>query len=137
MEKKKAKNYVFEGPVPSEKVAKSVENHAVKTHCGAHSIFLAQVRAETTHEGDIAGVEFMLNPDEVNPVIAEIREEAFEKWDLACLHIYHSSGKVPVGAVNCMIMVSSSRSANVFPSLEYLVQQIKERVPIRKELYFG
>lgn len=135
MEKKK-KSYLFDGPIPPEKVAKAVENHQSKTHCGAHSIFLGQIRKDEKEGASTEAIEYSAYEEMANKVIAEIREEAFEKWDLACLHVYHSIGRVNLGEVSLMVMVSSAHRRPVFGALEYLVDEIKDRVPIwKKEIY--
>lgn len=136
MSEKKSKNYLYEGPIPSEKVASSVEAHKPKVHCGAHTIFLGTVRADEKDGKQVAGIEYSAYPEMANQVISEIREEAFAKWDLACLHVHHSVGRVNVGEVGFMVMVSSGHRGPVFPALEYLVNEIKARVPIWKKEYY-
>ena len=44
-----------------------------------------------------------------NKKITDIRESTFEKFDLTCLHIYHSLGVVEVGQIGFFVFVSSSR----------------------------
>lgn len=133
---KKEKNYLFEGPIPSEKIAKSVEAHKPKVHCGAHTIFLGSIRADEIEGKKVAGIEYSAYPEMANKVIAEIREEAFAQWELACLHVYHSIGRVNTGEVSFMVMVSAGHRGPVFPALEFLVNEIKARVPIWKKEYF-
>lgn len=137
MSEKKAKNYLYEGPIPSEKVAQSVEAHKPKVHCGAHTIFLGSVRADELEGRTVAAIEYSAYPEMANKVIAEIREEAFARWDLACLHVHHSVGRVNVGEVGFMVMVSAGHRGPVFPALEYLVNEIKARVPIWKKEIFA
>ena len=43
---RKPKNIFVEGPISSDKIATSIQNHSSKTNIGAHSIFLGQVRAD-------------------------------------------------------------------------------------------
>lgn len=135
MEKPK-KSYLIEGPVSPDRVAKSVEHHQPKTHCGGHSIFLGSIREDEHLGSKTVGIEYSAYSDMADKVIAEIREEAFAKWDLTCLHVYHSLGLVPLGQVSLMVMVSSAHRRPVFPALEYVVDEIKARVPIwKKEIY--
>ncbi len=68
--------------------------------------------------------------------IAIIREETFGKYDMSCLHIYHSLGEVKVGEVSLFVMVSTAHRQDTFSALEFIVEQIKHKVPIwKKELF--
>ncbi len=60
----------------------------------------------------------------------EIREATFEKFELTCMHIYHSKGLVKTGEICLFVFVSSPRRRVVFEALEYVVERIKADVPI-------
>ena len=60
----------------------------------------------------------------------EIRETAFEKYDLTCLHIYHSLGHVKAGEICLFVFVSAPRRKVVYEALNFLVEEIKEKVAI-------
>lgn len=135
-EVKKKKSILIEGPITPAKMADLMEKHQNKTHCGAHTVFMGQVRADEIDGKTVAAIDYSCYPEMVDKEIYEIREEAFGKYDLSCMHIYHSVGKVPVGEVSLLVMVSSAHRGPTFPSLEELVNNIKERVPIWKKEIF-
>ncbi|MNL61602.1 Molybdopterin synthase catalytic subunit [compost metagenome] len=60
----------------------------------------------------------------------EIREAAFAKYELSCLHIYHSLGTVKTGEICLFVFVSAPRRKVVYKALEFLVEEIKEKAPI-------
>ena len=60
----------------------------------------------------------------------EIREATFAKFDLSCLHIYHSLGLVNVGEICLFVFVSAPRRKVTYEALEFLVEAIKEKAPI-------
>jgi len=71
-----------------------------------------------------------------NEKFHEIRESTFEKFNLSCMHIYHSLGEVKRGEICLFVFVSSPRRKEVFRALEYIVEQIKADVPVfGKELF--
>lgn len=71
-----------------------------------------------------------------NKVFHEIREEAFSKFDLTCMHIYHSLGVVEVGEICLFVFVSSGHRKPAQEAIEWLVEEIKTRVPVfGKELF--
>lgn len=66
----------------------------------------------------------------------DIREAAFEKYDLTCLHIYHSLGNVKAGEICLFVFVSAPRRKVVYEALNYLVEEIKEKAAIfGKEIF--
>ena len=66
----------------------------------------------------------------------EIREKTFTKFDLTCMHIYHSLGKVAVGEICLFVFVSSPHRKEVFEALQHVVEEIKKEVPVfGKELF--
>ncbi|WGK63985.1 molybdenum cofactor biosynthesis protein MoaE [Croceiramulus getboli] len=136
MKAKTIKNIFKEGAISPEQIAESIAKHQSKTGIGAHDIFLGQVRADTIDGKQVQAIEFSAQHDMANAVCAEIREEVFEKFDLHCMHIYHSTGKVAVGELCFFVFVSGGHRKEVFGALPYLVDAIKARVPIfGKEIF--
>ncbi len=71
-----------------------------------------------------------------NSKFHDIREATFKKFNLTCMHIYHSLGTVKAGEICLFVFVSSPRRVDVFNAIEYLVNTIKEQVPIfGKEIF--
>ena len=69
-----------------------------------------------------------------NKKITDIRESTFEKFDLTCLHIYHSLGVVEVGQIGFFVFVSSSRRKNVYDATKFIVDMIKISSIFGKEI---
>ena len=125
-----------QGALSAEFVAESIAKHQHKTQIGAHDIFLGQVRADEVDGNKVEAIEYSAYEDMANQKIHEIREEAFEKFDLSCMHIYHSLGRVEVGQLCFFVFVSSAHRKACFEALEWLVNRIKSDVPIfGKELF--
>ncbi len=136
MENKKPKNVFKEGAISSQFIANSIAKHQSKTGIGAHNIFLGQVRADSINGKVVAAIEYTAYEDMANQKFHEIRESAFEKFDLNCMHIYHSIGKVNTGEICLFVFVSSPRRKEVFPAIEFIVEEIKAHVPVfGKEIF--
>ncbi|QRR02019.1 molybdenum cofactor biosynthesis protein MoaE [Dyadobacter sandarakinus] len=134
----KPKKVFVQGPVSPEFISKSVASHQQKTSIGAHAIFLGQIRADQKPEGAVTGIEYSAYEPMAEQAFHEIREAAFAKFDLVCLHIYHSLGIVPTGEVSLFVFVSSSHRRAAFEASEFIVEEIKTKVPIfGKELIGG
>jgi molybdopterin synthase catalytic subunit len=136
MKERKPKNVFVDGAITSEFIATSIAKHQSKTTIGAHNIFLGQVRADEVDGKVISAIEYTAYVDMANEKFHEIREATFGKFDLTCMHIYHSLGKVSTGEICLFVFVSSARRKEVFKALEYVVEEIKAKVPIfGKELF--
>ena len=136
MEKKKIKNVFRPGAITPDFIANSIGKHQVKTQIGAHDIFLGQVRADEIDGKVVSGIEYTAYEDMANKKFHEIREAAFEKFELSCMHIYHSLGIVKTGEICLFVFVSSPHRKEVFEALHYIVEEIKSEVPVfGKELF--
>ena len=66
----------------------------------------------------------------------EISKAALDQFDLSSLHIYHSIGKVKTGEICLFVIASSPHRKVVFEALQYVVEEIKSKVPVfGKELF--
>lgn len=136
MSEKKPKKVFMEGPIPPEKIANSIANHQSKTNIGAHSIFLGQVRADEIEGKVVMGIDYSAYEDMAEKAFHEIREAAFEKFDMTCCHIYHSLGMVKTGELCLFVFTSSAHRKVAIEACEYLVEEIKANVPIfGKEMF--
>ncbi|MGJ8738086.1 molybdenum cofactor biosynthesis protein MoaE [Zobellia nedashkovskayae] len=130
------KNVFKPGAISSTFIGESIAKHQSKTSIGAHNIFLGQVRADVVDDKKVAAIEYTAYEDMANKKFHEIREATFEKFNLTCMHIYHSLGEVKSGEICLFVFVSSPRRKEVFKALEYVVEAIKADVPVfGKEIF--
>jgi len=136
MSDKKPKTVFIEGAITSEFIGNSIAKHQTKTSIGAHNIFLGQVRADDIEGKVVSAIDYTAYEDMANEKFHEIREATFEKFNLTCMHIYHSLGKVKAGEICLFVFVSSPRRKEVFKALEYVVEEIKAKAPVfGKEIF--
>lgn len=132
----KIKNVFVQGAITPDFIANSIAKHQSKTTIGAHDIFLGQVRADTIDGKIVSAIEYTAYESMANQKFQEIREATFEKYELTCMHIYHSLGKVSTGEICLFVFVSSPHRKEVFEALHYVVEEIKKEVPVfGKELF--
>ena len=66
----------------------------------------------------------------------EIRESIFAKYELTCMHVYHSLGNVLVGEICLFVFTSSKHRKMAIEACNELVEAIKFELPIwGKEIY--
>ena len=136
MKDKKIKNVFKEGAITSEFIGNSIHKHQSKTTIGAHNIFLGQVRADVIENKTVVAIEYSAYEDMANEKFDAIREATFKKFDLTCMHIYHSLGTVKAGEICLFVFASSPRRKIVFKAIEYIVEEIKAHVPVfGKEIF--
>ncbi len=65
-----------------------------------------------------------------------IREAAFKKFEIICMHIYHSIGTVNAGEICLFVFVSARHRQQAFEACRWIVEEIKAKVPVfGKEIY--
>ncbi|APS40662.1 MULTISPECIES: molybdenum cofactor biosynthesis protein MoaE [Salegentibacter] len=127
---RKPKNIFVDGAISSEKIAKSIQNHSSKTNIGAHSIFLGQVRADEKDGSVVRAIEYTAYEEMALQKAFEIREAIFEKYNLTCMHIYHSLGEVKTGEICLFVFTSSKHRKMAIDACEELVERIKNELPV-------
>lgn len=136
MSAKTPKKVFVNGAISAAFIGESIAKHQSKTSIGAHNIFLGQVRADTIDGKIVSAIDYTAYEDMANVKFNDIREATFEKFNLTCMHIYHSLGKVNVGEVCMFVFVSSPRRKEVFKAIEFLVNEIKDKAPVfGKEIF--
>ena len=60
----------------------------------------------------------------------KIREEAFSKFNLTCMHIYHSIGPVKTGEICLFVFTSSAHRKEAMDACRFIVEEIKAKVPV-------
>lgn len=127
---RKPKNIFVQGPISSEKIAQSIQNHSTKTNIGAHSIFLGQVRADEKEGSTVTAIEYTAYEEMALQKAFEIREAIFEKYELTCMHIYHSLGEVKAGEICLFVFTSSKHRKIAIDACEEVVERIKKELPV-------
>lgn len=129
-------NIFIQGPIPPGLVAESISKHSTKTAIGAHSIFLGQIRADQVDGKTVAAIEYTCNQDMALQQMADIRAEVFNKYELSCMHVYHSEGYIAAGEICFFVFTSAAHRKAAMAACEELVERIKKELPIwGKEIF--
>jgi molybdopterin synthase catalytic subunit len=130
------KKAILQGPISPQKIADSIAHHQVKTNIGAHDIFLGQVRADEINGKKVLAIDYSCYEEMAEKIFHEIREAAFEKFELTCLHIYHSMGLVKAGEICLFVFTSSVHRKMAMDACRFIVEEIKAKAPVfGKELF--
>ena len=137
MKQKKIHKVFTEGPINPRFIAEAIAKHSNKKNIGAHSLFLGQVRNDKIGEQEVAAIEYTTYREMAEEKFHEIREDAFSKYSIICLHIYHSMGMVKTGEINLFVFVSSVHRKDAIEACEEIVERIKKEVPVWGKEIFG
>jgi molybdopterin synthase catalytic subunit len=136
METKKPKNIFVEGAISASFIADSIQKHSSKTSIGAHSIFLGQVRKDVIDGKRVTAIDYTCYEEMALEQMHKIREAAFEKYELTCMHVHHSLGRVAAGEISLFVFTSSPHRKAAIDACEEVVERIKKELPVwGKEIF--
>jgi len=136
MKEQKPKNIFIQGPIAASFIADSIQKHSAKTEIGGHTIFLGQVRADTIDNKEVAYIEYTSYEEMALEKMHVIREDIFAKYDLTCMHVYHSLGKVKAGEISLFVFTSSPHRKAAIDACEETVERLKMELPVwGKEMF--
>ena len=95
---------------------------------GAMVTFLGTVR-----DDGIDLLQFEVYEEVAISELETIRDEAFEKFDIESVDVIHRTGELPVGENILLIIVGAGHRKEAFDACEYILERIKESVPIWKK----
>ena len=130
------KNIFKEGAISPNFIAESIAKHSSKNDIGAHQIFLGQIRADEKDNQKVTHISYEAYEEMANEKMQEIRELCFLTYEISCMHVYHSLGKIAVGEICLFVFVSSPHRKAATEACSFLVEKIKKDLPIwGKEIF--
>ncbi|MEK6276371.1 MAG: molybdenum cofactor biosynthesis protein MoaE [Actinomycetota bacterium] len=122
-----------EGPVNLTAVVVEV----VDERAGAIATFIGTVRGQSRGR-EVIALEYEAYEDMAEQVMAEIADDAMERYDLCKVAIMHRTGRVEVGETSVAIAVSAPHRQDALAACADVIESLKARVPLwKKELYEG
>ena len=103
--------------------------------CGAINAFIGTVR-DASKGRSVSALEFEAYEKMAMSELFKIAEEAKRKWSLNRVLIHHRIGTLLVGEIAVLILVSCPHRNESFESCSYIIDTLKQTVPIwKKEIY--
>ncbi|NNE77044.1 MAG: molybdenum cofactor biosynthesis protein MoaE [Pricia sp.] len=104
-------------------------------HSGGICVFIGTVREFTENE-EVVALDFETYKTMALKEMEKIAGEALEKWKLNKLVVRHAIGKKEVEEPVVIVGASSAHRDACFEACRYLIDTLKERVPIWKKEIF-
>jgi molybdopterin synthase catalytic subunit len=114
-------------PIDASAVLADVASH----EAGAVVLFLGTTR-EFTHGRRTASLDYECYPEMAEKKLAELEAEARRRWPLTGCSIVHRLGHLELTESSIAIAVSSPHRRDAFAAGQWLIDTIKEVVPIWK-----
>jgi molybdopterin synthase catalytic subunit len=111
----------------------SLVDEVVRPDSGASVLFLGTVRDHSDAADGVTHLEYEVYPEQVEPKIREIVEEAAERWPILSVVVEHRSGTVTLGEASVAVAVSSGHRADAFSAAQFIIDELKTRAPIWKK----
>ena len=116
-----------EQPIDPRDVLTQVASH----DAGAVVLFLGTTR-EFTHGRRTASLDYECYREMAEKKLADLEAEARQRWPLTGCSIVHRLGHLELGEASIAIAVSSPHRGDAFAAGQWLIDTIKQVVPIWK-----
>ncbi|MFC0184579.1 molybdopterin synthase subunit MoaE [Pseudarcicella hirudinis] len=108
---------------------------AQSDRAGAVDIFIGTVRNHNNSK-EVVRLEYETYDAMAVKKMEELANQARERWDIEKIVIVHRKGVLTIGDVAVVIAVSTPHRAASFEACQWLIDTLKEVVPIwKKEIY--
>ena len=105
-------------------------------HCGAVVLFLGTVR-DLTNGRETVALDYEAFSEMAAAKLNELETEAHRRWPVEQIGIVHRTGHLEVGEISVAVAVSSPHRQDAFDAGQYLIDTLKETVPIWKKEHWS
>jgi len=130
MNKNIVNNIFIKGPIKTEFIAEIIREYGLNTSIGAHSLFFGQVRSDDTGGSRVSAIEYTTHPEMAIEKFHEIKALLFEKYKLAGLNVYHSTGIVKAGDICLFVLAVAEHRAEAIAACSEAVELVKSELPV-------
>lgn len=108
--------------------------HRTAQQClpGAFLTFLGVVRADRSGARSVQALHYEAYPQMAEAQIDRLVAEAKARWALDEARVLHRLGRVDVGEISVVVMVTAQHRDEAYAASRFLIEQIKHEVPIWK-----
>ena len=118
---------ITQNPIDSSAVLASVSD----SDCGANVLFVGTTR-RMTGQRETTRLEYECYEAMAVSKMETLVSQATKQWSLVKVSIVHRVGIVEIGAASIAVAVSSAHRSAAFESASWLLERLKQEVPIWK-----
>jgi MoaE-MoaD fusion protein len=113
----------------------ALERSVVDPGRGAVVTFVGRARDHADDGRVVTELEYEVYPEMASAVLDEIAAEAEARWGVAAA-VVHRHGLVPIGEAAVAIVTAAGHRAEAYEANRFVIEAIKERLPIWKRERF-
>jgi len=102
---------------------------------GAVVLFSGETR-NNSHGKEVSYLDYEAQESIAEKMIADILQQATERWQLKIAMAVHRTGKVAVSESAVVVITASAHRSEAYAANRYIIDRIKHEVPIWKCEYF-
>ncbi len=118
-------------PINTEEIIAAVQSDGA----GAINVFIGTVRNNTQKKA-VMRLEFEAYESMALKKMQELADQASARWPVQKVAIVHRTGVLPIGEAAVVIAVSTPHRKASFEACEFIIDTLKEIVPIWKKEIF-
>ncbi|PQO42542.1 molybdenum cofactor biosynthesis protein MoaE [Blastopirellula marina] len=121
-----------EGQINAEQVTAAVES----PRCGAVVLFLGTTR-QFTDAKETVTLTYTAYAPMAQSQMEKLAAQAKQRWPVEHCAIVHRLGEVPIGEASVAVAVSSPHRRDAFEAASWLMDRLKELVPVWKKEHWA
>jgi molybdopterin synthase catalytic subunit len=102
---------------------------------GAEALFVGAVRNEN-HGRRVLYLEYHAYPAMAEQEISKLRDQALERFEISEVAIVHRTGRMEIGDTAVAIAVAAPHRTPAFDACRWIIDTLKQTVPIWKKEFF-
>jgi MoaE-MoaD fusion protein len=114
----------------------SLERAVAQPAHGALVTFVGRARNRADDEREVTELAYEVYPEMAAAVLAEIASEAERRWGVEAA-VVHRHGIVPIGDAAVAIVTAAMHRGEAYDANRFIIEAIKERLPIWKRERFA
>lgn len=122
---------ITEAPINTQEVIAAVQS----PEAGAINVFIGTVRNQTQTKA-VMHLDFEAYDSMAVKKMQQIADEAASRWPIRNVAIVHRKGTLQIGDAAVVIAVSTPHRKASFEACEFIIDTLKEVVPIWKKEFF-
>ncbi len=115
----------------------ALEAGVAGTGHGALVTFVGRARDRADDDREVLELEYEAYPEMAADVLAEIVAEAQARWRGCVAAVVHRVGPVPIGEAAVAIVTAAPHRSEAYEANRFVIEAIKERLPIWKRERFA
>ncbi len=102
--------------------------------CGGECVFIGKTRPDInkTH-GELLALNYDCYQKMAQEELQTLAEEAIDRYSVRHIRVTHAIGEVPIDEASVVIAVSSDHRDDAFTACRFMIDLLKQRVPIWKQ----